>query len=263
MLKLLENPTQDTAAKLLSCFSADIYTAYALFPLLDTHSLDGVWIQADGENRPAALLVKPQNGYLRIAAGETADFTELRLFAAAFPECPIHASPAVLRKLGIAAQGKSSLLELKSLTAPAHRAKYVYDGFRPIYDLVVGTLPTPPDTLPAEAQETLYNEWLSRTARGVFGGFTRVTAVHTENGDLSATAFADILGGYAYLREVACAPAYRKQGYASACVRTLCADLQKDSIQHIFLTCTAENETFYQKSGFQKCADLELGFLKL
>lgn len=261
MLKRLERPTQDTAAKLLSCFSADIYAVHALLPLPLMHSLDSVWIQADGENPPAALLVKPQHGYLRIAAGENADFTEMRLFAAAFPECPIQASPAVLRKLGIAAQSKSSLLELKTAIAPAHRAEYVYDGFRPIYDLVVGTLPAPPDTLPAEMQETLYNEWLSRTARGVFNGFTRVTAAHTENGDLAATAFADILSGYAYLREVACAPAYRKQGYASACVRTLCADMKKDGIHRIFLDCTVQNEIFYQKSGFQKCADLELGFL--
>lgn len=263
MLKLLENPTQDTAAELLSCFSADIYTAYALFPLLDTHSLDGVWIQTDEENRTTAILTKPQRGYLRIAAEENADFTELRLFAATFSQALVQTSPEICRKLGIETKSKTGLCALETYVAPKRKAVSVYDGFRPIYELIVRTLQTSPDEFPASVQANLYNEWLARTARGVFNGFTRVTAAYAENGDLAATAFADILGGYAYLREVACAPAYRKQGYASACVRTLCADLQKDGIQHIFLTCTTENETFYQKSGFQKCADLELGFLKL
>lgn len=260
MLKLSENPAQDTAAELLSCFSADFYTVYALLPLLDRHSLDGVWIQTDEKDRTTAILTKPRRGYLRIAAKENADFEELRLFAATFSQALVQTSPEIWRKLGIETKSKISLCALETYVAPKRKAVSVYDGFRPIYELIVRTLPTPPDEFPVSVQENLYNEWLSRTARGVFNGFTRVTAAYAENGDLAATAFADILGNYAYLREVACAPAYRRQGYASSCVRTLCRDL-RGSVAHIFLSCAPNNELFYQKSGFQKCADLEMGFL--
>lgn len=263
MLKLSKSPTQDTAAELLSCFSADITAVHALFPMLDIHGLDGVWIQTNHQDsRPTAVLVKPRHGYLRIAAERNADFEELRLFSAAFGAVPIQTSSALCRRLGIETKSKSSLLKLETPAAPAHRAVSVYDGFRPIYGLILGASSEATVSLSETARENLYHEWLSRTARGVFNGFTRVTAAYAENGDLAATAFADSLGAYAYLREVACAAAYRRQGYASACVRTLCADLKKDGVQHIFLSCTAENELFYQKSGFQKCADLELGFLK-
>lgn len=172
----------------------------------------------------------------------------------------MQASPAILKALGILPQTKCSLMALETETEPTRTAAYVYDGFRPLYDLVVRTLPTPPDTFPVSVQENLYNEWLSRTARGVFNGFTRVTAAYTDEHILAATAFADVLGDFAYLREVACAPEYRRQGYASSCVRTLCRDL-RGSVAHIFLSCAPNNELFYQKSGFQKCADLEMGFL--
>lgn len=263
MLKLVENPTQDTAAELLSCFSADLHTVHALVSLLDAPALQGVWVQTNAENRTTAILTKLQCGYLRIAAEENADFEELHLFAATFSKALIQTSPEICRKLGIETKSKNSLCALETYVAPKRKAVSVYDGFRPIYELILNTVPAASPPLPASVQENLYNEWLARTVRGVFHGFTRVTAVYAENGDLAATAFADILGNYAYLREVACAPAYRRQGYASACVRTLCGDVKKDGIQHIFLNCTAENESFYQKSGFQKCADLELGFLKL
>ena len=260
MLKLSENPAQDTAAELLSCFSADFYTVYALLPLLDRHSLDGVWIQTDEKDRTTAILTKPRRGYLRIAAKENADFEELRLFAATFSQALIQTSPEICRKLGIETKSKISLCALETYVAPKRKAVSVYDGFRPIYELIVRTLPTPPDTFPVSVQENLYNEWLSRTARGVFNGFTRVTAAYADEHILAATAFADVLGDFAYLREVACAPEYRRQGYASSCVRTLCRDL-RGSVAHIFLSCAPNNELFYQKSGFQKCADLEMGFL--
>lgn len=260
MLKLSENPAQDTAAELLSCFSADFYTVHALLPLLDRHSLDGVWIQTDEKDRTTAILTKPRRGYLRIAAKENADFEELCAFLNSFGNCLLQASSAILKALGILPQTKCSLMALETETAPTRTAAYVYDGFRPLYDLVVRTLPTPPDTFPVSVQENLYNEWLSRTARGVFNGFTRVTAAYTDEHILAATAFADVLGDFAYLREVACAPEYRRQGYASSCVRTLCRDL-RGSVAHIFLSCAPNNELFYQKSGFQKCADLEMGFL--
>lgn len=260
MLKLSENPAQDTAAELLSCFSADFYTVYALLPLLDRHSLDGVWIQTDEKDRTTAILTKPRRGYLRIAAKENADFEELRAFLNSFGTCCLQASPAVLQVLGILPQTTFSLMALETETAPTRTVAYVYDGFRPFYDLVVRTLRTPPDSLPEAVQNRLYNEWLSRTARGVFHGFTHVTAAYTDENILAATAFADILGEFAYLRDVACAPAFRRQGYASSCVRTLCKDL-RGRAEHIFLSCAPANELFYQKSGFQKCADLEVGFL--
>lgn len=260
MLKLSENPAQDTAAELLSCFSADFYTVYALLPLLDRHSLDGVWIQTDEKDRTTAILTKPRRGYLRIAAKKNADFEELRAFLNSFGTCCLQASPAVLQVLGILPQTTFSLMALETETAPTRTVAYVYDGFRPFYDLVVRTLRTPPDSLPEAVQNRLYNEWLSRTARGVFHGFTHVTAAYTDENILAATAFADILGEFAYLRDVACAPAFRRQGYASSCVRTLCKDL-RGRAEHIFLSCAPANELFYQKSGFQKCADLEVGFL--
>lgn len=261
MIKLLETPSVQTAKKLLSALSDSVHTVYTLLPLLDISGLEGVWIQTDEASRPIAVLVKPNCSFLRIAAEENADFPELRAFTDTFNKVFVQASPAVFRNLGITVQAQHRLMALEAEAAPTRTAAYIYDDFRPLYDLVVRTLPTSPDSLPENVQEKLYKEWLSRTARGVFGGFTRVAAAYTEDNDLAATAFADILEDFAYLREVACVSAYRKQGYASSCVRTLCTDLRKDGIHHIFLSCDAENETFYQKSGFQKCADLELGFL--
>lgn len=260
MIKLLESPSVTAAVNLLSVWPDSLYTAYTLLPLSLMHSSDGVWIQTDGENRPVAVLSKPQDGFLRIAAKENADFEELRAFLNSFGTCCLQASPAVLQVLGILPQTTFSLMALETETAPTRTVAYVYDGFRPFYDLVVRTLRTPPDSLPEAVQNRLYNEWLSRTARGVFHGFTHVTAAYTDENILAATAFADILGEFAYLRDVACAPAFRRQGYASSCVRTLCKDL-RGRAEHIFLSCAPANELFYQKSGFQKCADLEVGFL--
>ena len=239
MIKLLESPSVTAAVNLLSVWPDSLYTAYTLLPLSLMHSSDGVWIQTDGENRPVAVLSKPQDGFLRIAAKENADFEELRAFLNSFGTCCLQASPAVLQVLGILPQTTFSLMALETETEPTR---------------------TPPDSLPEAVQNRLYNEWLSRTARGVFHGFTHVTAAYTDENILAATAFADILGDFAYLREVACAPEYRRQGYASSCVRTLCRDL-RDDVAHIFLSCAPDNELFYQKSGFQKCVDLEMGFL--
>lgn len=260
MIKLLESPSAEDAAVLLAALPDSLYTAYALFPLLDTHSLDGVWIQTDGENRPVAVLTKPQDGFWRMAAAENADFEELCAFIGGFSgKMHMQASPAVFEQLHITPLIQSSVMLLTAAPAPTKKTAYVYDGFRPIYDLNLCNLTAVTDKLSADEADTLYNMWLSRTARGVFNGFTRVTAAYTEDGDLASTAFADILGDFAYLREVACAPEYRRQGYASSCVRALCADLQKDGIPHIFLCCEAKNEEFYQKSGFRKYGDLVCG----
>lgn len=261
MLKLLEQPSAQVIEHLLPASHDDLYMIYALLPLLDVPSLAEVWIQTHEENRPTAVLTKTRSGFLRIAAEKNADFEELRAFLKTYGSICIQTSPAVLAKLVVPPQTKYRLMALETETAPTRAASYVYDGFRPLYDLIVSTLPAPPDALPAAVQENLYNEWLSRTVRGVFHGYTRVTAAYAKSSDLAATAFADVLGGYAYLREVACAPAYRKQGYASSCVRTLYGDLKKDGIRRIFLSCAPEKEEFYQKSGFRKHADLEVGFL--
>lgn len=260
MIKLLESPSAEDAAELLSALPDSLYTAYALFPLLDKHSLDGVWIQTDGESHPVAVLIKPQGGFLRIATAENADFEELRAFIGGFSGgMHLQASPAVFEQLHITPLLQSSIMLLTAAPAPTKKTAYVYDGFRPIYDLNLCNLSDVTDKLSADEADTLYYTWLSRTSRGVFNGFTRVTASYTEDGDLAATAFADILGDFTYLREVACVPAYRKQGYASSCVRALCADLQKDGIPRIFLCCEAKNEKFYQKSGFRKYGDLVCG----
>ncbi len=262
MLKRIESPSIETAEQLRAVLPDTLCAAHTLFSLLIPYNIDSAWLQTANEAVTALVVVKTGQT-AHIAAAENADFEELRLFLQTLGGKKIYADAESLQKLGITPISRYSLMESERLEKADCGAVTVVDGFRPIYDLLLQTVPGGTDTIPAQIQEMFYKNWLSQTVRGVFGGYTVVKAIYANDGRIIASAVADFFGDLVYIRDVVTDKAYRRQGFGRACVHSLCSEL-KTGGNRVFLLCEDnQNENFYKKSGFVCKAQIELGIVSL
>ncbi len=267
MLKIIENLSADTAKQLFSVLPDTLCTAFTLFSLLDVHRVDGAWVQTEGDS-VTALVVSEGQTKAYVTAAENADFEELQYFLRTLGGVVVHCVPEQAEKLGITPFSKKSLMELGTLPDGVKQARTVNDNLRPIYDLLVQAASSAVGTARSTADfqklnDRAYKEWLSKTSRGIFGGYTVVKAVYVGENSLLAAGVADILGNYVYIRDVVTDKDYRQMGYGSDCVRGLCADLKTDA-NRIFLLCgDLKTERFYQKSGFVRQGYIQQGIVEL
>lgn len=267
MLRRIEHINAETAEQLLSVLPQDFITAFTLFALLDWCAVDGAWVQIDEKEQVAALVVQKDRTKVYVTAAKNADFEELALFLRCFGNTVLHCAPEYSARLGITPVSRHSFMALSELPAPGKEAVSVTDTneLRPVFDLLIQSarMAAGDSTQFQKHSETAFCEWLSRTSRGMLGGYTAVKAVYGAENELLSVAIADTLGQYVYIRDVATDRSHRKMGYGSDCVRGLCADL-KQADNQIFLLCDdLETERFYQKSGFQKQGSVELGIVEL
>lgn len=264
MLKLIENLSSDTAKRLCAVLPDSLSVAFTLFSLLDVHRVDGAWVQTEGE-RVTALVVSEGQTKAYVAASDDADFPELRLFLRTLGGVVVHCAPAQVKALGVTPFSKKSMMQLERVKDGGKQAQTVNDNLRPIYDLLVQSASTAAGNT-ADFQkynDRAYKEWLSKTTRGIFNGYTVVKAVYVGESALLAAGVADILGEYVYIRDVVTDSEYRHMGYGSDCVRGLCADLKTDT-NRIFLLCgDLTTERFYEKSGFVRKGYIQQGIVEL
>lgn len=264
MLRIIDNLSADTAKQLFSVLPDTLCTAFTLFSLLDVHRVDGAWVQTEGDS-VTALVVSEGQTKAYVTAAENADFEELQYFLRTLGGVVVHCVPKQTDKLGVTPFSKKSLMELCALPDGGKQAKTVTDNLRPLYDLLVQAASSAAGNT-ADFQkfsDRAYKEWLSKTSRGIFGGYTVVKAVYIGENSLLAAGVADILGNYVYIRDVVTDKDYRQMGYGSDCVRGLCADLKTDT-NRIFLLCgDLKTERFYQKSGFVRKGYIQQGIVEL
>lgn len=264
MLKRIENLSASTAKQLVSVLPDTLCTAFTLFSLLDVHRVDGAWVQTEGEN-VTALVVSEGQTKAYVTASDDADFEELQYFLRTLGGEVVHCLPEQVEKLGVSPFSKKSLMELYKLPGGGKQARTVNDNLRPIYDLLVQAASSAAgDNRDFQKfSDRAFKEWLSKTSRGIFGGYTVVKAVYAGENSLLAAGVADILGEYVYIRDVVTDKDYRQMGYGSDCVRGLCADLKTDS-NRIFLLCgDLKTEHFYQKCGFERKGYIQQGIVEL
>lgn len=264
MLKLIENLSEKTAAQLLSVLPETPETAFVLFALLDWVETDGAWVQSV-EGTLTALVVKTQQTHIYVAAGEQADFAELRLFLQQLGGAVVHCATGLSKALGVTAFSKQSLLLLNRVPPAGKKAITVTDGLRPIFDLQTQSARAAVGDAPATYKyyEAAYKNWLSKTARGIFNGYTVVKAVYVGKNALLSAAVADILQNWVYIRDVVTDADYRRMGYGSDCICSLCAEL-KTADNRVFLLCNdLKTEKFYKKCGFENAGSIEQGIVEL
>lgn len=264
MLKVIENLSADTATQLSAVLPDTLCNAFVLFSLLDVHLVDGAWVQTVGED-VTALVVSEGRVKAYVAAAANADFEELQYFLRTLGGVVLHCAPEQAESLGITPFAKKSLLELNTLPEGGKQARTVNDNLRPIYDLLVQEAVSATGNTADfhKYSDRAFKEWLSKTSRGIFGGYTVVKAVYAGENALLAAGVADILSGYVYIRDVVTDKDYRQMGYGSDCVRSLCADLKTDN-NRIFLLCgDLKTEHFYQKCGFERKGYIQQGIVEL
>lgn len=264
MLKLIENLSPDTAKQLLTVFPDNLHTAFTLFALLDVHRVDGAWVQTEDE-RVTALVVSEAQTKAYVLASDGADFEELRLFLRTLGGVVVLCAPEITEKIGVTAFSEKSVMELSELPEGGRQAQSVNDNLRPIYDLLMQNTAAVAGDAPdfQKYADRAYKEWLSKTTRGIFGGYTVVKAVYAGENALLAAGTADILGDWVYIRDVVTDRDFRQMGYGSDCVRGLCAELKTDQ-NRIFLLCgDLKTERFYEKSGFRRVGYIKQGIVEL
>lgn len=267
MLRRIENINAQTAEQLLSVLPQDFITAFTLFALLDWCAVDGAWVQSDEKEQVTALVVQKDQTKAYVSAGENADFEELALFLRHLGGLVIYCAPEFTARLGVTPFSRHSFMVLSETPEPGKKAVSVIDtnDLRPVFDLLIQSARAAAgDSIQFQKHsERAFQEWLSRTSRGMLGGYTAVKAVYAAKNALLSAAVADTLGKFVYIRDVATDRDYRKMGYGSDCVRGLCADL-KQADNQIFLLCDdLKTERFYQKTGFVRQGSVELGIVEL
>lgn len=267
MLRRIENINAQTAEQLLSVLPQDFLTAFTLFALLDWCAVDGAWVQSDEKEQVTALVVQKDQTKAYVSAGKNADFEELALFLRHLGGLVIYCTPEFTARLGVTPFSRHSFMVLSETPEPGKKAVSVIDtnDLRPVFDLLIQSARAAAgDSIQFQKHsERAFQEWLSRTSRGMLGGYTAVKAVYAAKNALLSAAVADTLGKFVYIRDVATDRDYRKMGYGSDCVRGLCADL-KQADNQIFLLCDdLKTERFYQKTGFVRQGSVELGIVEL
>lgn len=267
MLKLIENLNAETAQNLSMILPDDFVSSYVLFSLLDWYAVDGAWVQTEGEE-VTALVVEKESTKLYVTASDEADFCELADFIKQLGGLVVNCSSAVTKKLNVTGFSKLSVMSLCREEESGRQAVTLNDNLRPVFNLLTQSrndiIKNGVDDLKLKKyNEKAYKEWLSRTSRGIFGGYTVVKAVYAAQNSVLSAAVADKLGERIYIRDVATDSAFRKMGYASDCVRAMCAELKTDT-NEIFLVCDdIKTENFYKKLGFERKDYIELGIVEL
>lgn len=267
MLKLIENLSAETARQLSAVLPEDSVTSYVLFSLLDWYTADGAWVQ-DTDGEITALLVEKGQTKLFVAASENADFEEIGQFIRCLGGLVVHCAAAVTKKIGITPFSKLSLMSLCVPAEGGRHAVTLTDGLRPAFELLTKDrneiLGESVNTFDMKRlKDRAYKEWLSKTSRGILNGYTTVKAIMAGENAMLSVAVADTLGQRVYIRDVATDSGFRKLGYASDCIRGLCAELKTDD-NEVFLACDdLKTENFYKKLGFQRKDYIELGIVEL
>lgn len=228
MLRRIENINAQTAEQLLGVLPQSLMTAFTLFALLDWCAVDGAWVQSDEQEQVTALVVQKDQTKAYVSVGENADFEELALFLRHLGGLVIHCVPDYTARLGVTPFSRHSFMVLSETPEPGKAAVSVTDtnALRPVFDLLTQSARAAAGDSAQfrKYSERAFQEWLSRTSRGMLGGYTAVKAVYAAENSLLSAAIADTLGQYVYIRDVATDRDYRKMGYGSDCVRGLCAD---------------------------------------
>lgn len=267
MLKLIENINAETAKTLADVLPRDLPTSYVLFSLLDWYSVNGAWVQ-DVDGEMTALIVEKENTKLYVTANEKADYLEIAEFIKLLGGLVVHSSAAITKRLGVTAFSKITLMTLNTVPNANKNVVTLTDNLRLVFDLVTSGCNDIikqgiKDRDLKKYNDRAFKEWLSKTSRGILNGYTSVKAVKEAENSILSVAIADTLGDRIYIRDVATDPGFRKMGYASDCVSSLCAELKTES-NEIFLACDdIKTENFYKKLGFERKDYIELGIVEL
>ncbi len=269
MIKLIENLTDKTALQLVEFFGSTVEGIYVLISLLDYTSVDGAWIQTQGDD-VTALVIQKEMSKVFVTANSNADYYELGDFISRLGGMVIHCESKTTAKIGMTSFSKISLMVLNKKIEAGRNSVELNDNFRPVFDLLTKSRQNIiKDSVMLKSKdfkklsERAYKEWLSRTTRGIFNGFTTVRAVKSGENSILSVAVADKLGNNIYIRDVATDSDFRKMGYASDCISGICRDFMCEG-DTVFLACNdLATENFYKKIGFERKAYLDLGIIEL
>lgn len=267
MIKLIENLSKNTAEDLTKFFPDDTAAAFTLFSLLDFTSVDGAWLQTQGEDI-TALVVEKESSKVYVCARDTADFYELSDFITRLGGVVVHCCSGITERLGVTAFSKISVMALKDELTRGRESVEINDGLRPVFDLLMQSK-TEILTNAVEKKDLkkytdrAYKEWLSRTTRGIFSGYTSVRAIKVGENSILSVAIADRLGKSIFIRDVATDSEFRRMGYASDCISGLCRDFKRDG-EKVLLACNdLKTEKLYNKIGFEREIYMDLGIIEL
>lgn len=269
MLKIIENLNGKTAERLVRFFGSSLEGMYVLISLLDYTSVDGAWVQTLGDE-VTALVVQKEKSKVFVTARDNADFYELGDFISRLGGMVIHCESETTAKIGMTSFSKISLMALNKDIKTGKNSVELNDNLRPVFDLLTKSRQKIIKESSAVGKKDLkkisdraYKEWLSRTSRGIFNGFTTVRAVKSGENSVLSVAVAERLGNIIYIRDVATDSDFRKMGYASDCISGICRDFSQDG-DTVFLACNdLAAENFYKKIGFERKAYLDLGIIEL
>lgn len=268
MLRLIENLSEDTAVKLSGVLDEDYITSFVLFSLLDWVTVDGAWLQSENDDI-TALIVQKERTKLYITANEKADFTEIAEFIKCLGGMVVHCSSKITSKIGVTGFSKVSIMAFEGSTQKSEtKAVTLTDDLRMVYNLLTekanSIMQNSFDKKNLKkVNENAYKEWLSRTSRGMLKGYTVVKAIKAGENSILSVAIADRLKDKVYIRDVTTDSAYRKMGYGTDCIISLCNEFLKDNAT-VFLCCdNIATEKFYKKLGFEARDYIELGIVEM
>ena len=269
MIKLVENLSDKTALQLQPFFNSSLVDAFVLFSILDWTGVDGVWVQTEGED-VTAVIVQREMSKVYVSANGGADFYEISDFITHLGAMVVYCSSENTERLGVTAYSKVSLMELVSEPPEGRPTVELNDNLRPAFDLLVRSKKDAISKTDTVARSQLkkftdraYKEWLSRTSRGIFNGYTQIKAVKAGENSILSVAVADRLGDFVYIRDVATDEEFRKMGYATDCISGICRGFYKQS-DRVMLACNdVKTENFYKKSGFERKEYLDIGIIEI
>lgn len=269
MLKIIENLSEKTAEQLYDFFSEKPSGLYVLFALLDWTGVDGAWLQSvDGD--VTALVVQREQSKVYVTARENADFYELGDFITRLGGMVIHCPADITERIGMTAFSKISLMCIEKEIESPRKSVEINDNLRPVFDLLTQSkrkiLTQNPNVKLREVKkytDRAYNEWLARTSRGIFNGYTSVRAIKQGVNAILSVAVADRLKSSVYIRDVATDNDFRRMGYATDCISGLCSDFKAQG-EMAFLACNdLKTENFYKNLGFETKEYMDLGIIEI
>lgn len=269
MLKLIENLGAQTASQLSTFVPDTLSGRYVLFSLLDFTGVDGAWVQTI-DDEVTALVVQKEMSKVFVTATDEADFYELGDFILRLGGMVVHCPDSISEKIGMTAYSKLTLMRLEGEIPEGRASVELNDNLRPVFELLIQSKKKPLITEDKKAYKEIqkftdraYNEWLAKTSRGIFNGFTSVRAVKAGENSVLSVAVADRLGSTVYLRDVATDSDFRRMGYASDCISGICKDFCKNG-EEIFLACNdLQSENFYRKIGFVRKEYMDVGIFEI
>jgi|GEM_PF-163243 len=269
MLKLIENLSEKTAVQLMPFFSGNLSGCYVLFSLLDYTGVDGAWVQTL-DDEVTALVVQREMSRVYVTASDEADFYELGDFISRLGGMVVHCSDSVSERIGMTAFSKLTLMRLEGEIPEGRASVELNDNLRPVFELLIQAKKKSVAVKSRKAfkevnkyADRAYNEWLAKTARGIFNGYTSVRAVKVGENSILSVAVADRLGDKIYLRDVATDADFRRMGYASDCISGICRDFRAQG-EEVILACNdLQSENFYRNIGFERIEYMDVGIFEV